>query len=95
MNAKNGTTDMSTAPWTDIPNVKFDASKSHILGLDIVVDDETDKLDITFLLDGKKLHTLNDYVSSAETATIYVGANQTGTAIYDYWSYTEPINWGE
>lgn len=44
---------MSTAPWTDIPNVKFDASKSHILGLDIVVDDETDKLDITFLLDGK------------------------------------------
>ena len=95
MDAKSGTTDMSTSPWLDIPNVKFDATQSHILGLDIVVDSETNKLDITYLLDGKPLYVLNDYVDSSETATIYMGANQTGTVVYDYWSYTAPINWGE
>ena len=91
----NGTTDMSTSPWLDIPNRKFDATKSHILGLDIVVDEETNKLDITYLLNGEKLYVLNDYVDSIETATIYMGANGTGTVVYDYWSYTAPINWGE
>lgn len=95
MNAKNGTTDMSTSPWLDISNVKFDPTQSHILGLDIVVNSETNKLDITYLLDGKPLHVLKDYVDSSETATIYMGANQTGTVVYDYWSYTPQINWGK
>lgn len=94
MNASGKQTDISTTPWSDLKQVPFDPTVPHTLGVNITKGDNG-MSDFDWTLDGVTIASVKNFADFTTPATIYVGANQTGTVVYDWWSYTAPLDWGE
>lgn len=100
LNMGTGKTEFSLTSNTSVSNqnVNFDKTKgSYTLGLNLLKADNG-KYKVEWSLDGVLLHTYNgdeefdiDYDTKAD---IYVGSNLE-TAVFDWWSYSQPIDWGD
>ncbi len=94
MSAASKQTDISTTPWNDLHQVSFDPTVPHSLGVNITKGDNG-MANFEWILDGKVIGSVKNFASYDKPATIYVGANQTGTVVYDWWSYTATLDWGD
>lgn len=94
MSASSKQTDISTTPWNDLNQVSFDPTQPHSLGVNITKGDNG-MANFEWILDGQVIGSVKNFASYDKPATIYVGANQTGTVVYDWWSYTAPMDWGD
>lgn len=94
MSAANKQTDISTTPWNDLNNVSFDPTQPHSLGINITKGDNG-MANFDWMLDGVIIGSVKNFTSFDQPADIFVGANQTGTVVYDWWSYTSLLDWGD
>lgn len=100
LNMSTGKTNFSLTANESVVNrnVPFDKAKgSYTLGLNLLKADNG-KYKVEWSLDGVLLHTYNgdesfdiDYGTKAD---IYLGSS-TETVVYDWWTYSLPIEWGD
>lgn len=100
LNMASGKTNFTTTPGTTANNSNqaFDKSKgSYTLGLNLLKADNG-KYKIEWSLDGVLLYTYDgtesfdvDYGTKSFT---FLGCSA-GTVVYDWWSYSTPIDWGD
>lgn len=100
LNRASGKTNFSAIPNTTVANFNknFDKTKgAYTLGLNLLKADNG-KYKIEWSLDGVLLHTYDglggfDVDYGAKSLT-YLGCSS-GTVVYDWWSYTSPLDWGD
>lgn len=100
IDASNGTTDISTRPWTPTEgsNVKIDITQPHVLSLDL--SDADGYMQVDWLLDGKSLlksvaNIPNNFMIPFGSSSYTLIGCDNGSCVFDKYEYTEPIDWGE
>ena len=91
-----GSTQISSNPWgADISNKPYDMNKSHIISLDMSLDETSGTyFYCTWYLDEEEVCSSIIETVFNTSFTVYFG-NMAGSAKYDWYEYTPPINWGE
>lgn len=68
----------------------------YTVGLNILEGDAPGTMKLEWYLDGELLRSIPSYAGATygSNATVIIGTAK-GTATYDWWEYTAPINWGD
>lgn len=91
-----GSTQISSNPWgPGIDNKPYDMKKPHIIALDMNLDETSGKyFYCTWYLDGEAICSSTIETLYNTSFTVYFG-NMAGSAKYDWYEYTPPVDWGE
>lgn len=91
-----GSTQISSNPWgAGIGNKSYDMKKPHVIALDMSLDEISNKyFYCTWYLDGEVVCSSTVETMYNTSFTVYFG-NMAGSARYDWYEYTPPIEWGE
>ena len=92
-NARCGTSDAG------VEQIKFDdTKKGYTIGMNLLPGTASGSMNLEWTLDGQLLKNMPNYtgVSYGTNAQVILGVTPAGgTATYDWWEYTAPVDWGE